>query len=93
MKYIRYLPKLGDTFQISDNMSIRYEKIAEDLRPIWHEVPPSPGIGPIEEGTFIAVTHDIWFVYDHAQWRIMSQSEHTEASRQMWLNFSSEDGV
>lgn len=93
MNYTRYIPKIGDSFQISETMSVLYEKIAEDLNPIWHEVPAQSGITDVEEGTFIAITPDVWFVFDKGKWRMMGQAEHTEASRQLWLSSKIEDDL
>jgi hypothetical protein len=89
MIYKKLVPNIGDTVRINDSMSLRFEKIAEDLRPVWHEIPPSEGDLHLEEGVFVSVTPDVWFVFEHGSWRVMSLAEHVEAERQGWQQYQS----
>lgn len=82
MRYHKINAKIGDTLKISDSMSLRYEKIAEDLRPIWIEIPPNGEVQNYEDGTYVSVTPDVWFVFERGAWRMMNSSEHLEANRQ-----------
>lgn len=76
----------GDVIQINENMSLRYGRVAEDLGPVWQAIPSEPGNLPIEEGNYVPVTEDVWFVLENQQWRIMSQKEHVEASREAFIS-------
>lgn len=86
MKYTKIKARLGDTIKINENMSLRFEKMAEDLGPVWHEIPPVPQNKEVEEGDFVQVTDDVWFVYENSRWRMMNHSEHVEAARQVYMN-------
>lgn len=78
--------QIGDVIEINKNMSMKYGPMGMGLRPVWHEIPPEKGSISPEEGHFIEVTEDIWFVFENGQWRIMSQPEHVSASREVYLN-------
>jgi hypothetical protein len=67
-------------------MSLRSGKIADDLAPVWHEIPPMASTRVPEEGSFIDVTPDVWFVFDGGEWRIMTPGEHVEAERATFLS-------
>jgi hypothetical protein len=86
MRYKKLDAHLGDTLSINENMSLRFEKIAEDLIPIWHEIPPAQQNRDVQEGHFVQVTEDVWFVFENSKWRIMNHSEHVEAARQTYMN-------
>lgn len=86
MKYVKIDARIGDTLKINEYMSLRFEKIADDLGPVWHEIPPIPQNRDVDEGSFVQVTDDIWFVFDKSEWRMMNHSEHVEALRQVYLN-------
>ena len=76
----------GDIVQINEHISLRYGKVAADLEPVWQEIPPEPGNLVLDEGSFVPVTDDVWFVLENHYWRIMTQNEHVEASRQVFIN-------
>lgn len=76
----------GDIVQINEHISLRYGKVAADLGPIWQEIPSEPGNFVLEEGNFVPVTDDVWFVLENNHWRMMTQNEHVEASRQVFIN-------
>jgi hypothetical protein len=76
----------GDVVQINEHISLRFGKVASDLEPIWQEIPPEPGNLVVEEGNFVPVTDDVWFVLENHHWRMMTQNEHVEASRQVFIN-------
>jgi hypothetical protein len=82
-------PKLGDVVTISDQMSLKFEKIADDLAPVWMEVPSEKSETLFSDGSYIAVTDELWFIYDQDHWRIMTSNEHVEAYRQNYLSSSS----
>lgn len=84
MKYKKLQARVGDSLRISDLMSLKFEKFSEDLSPVWHEVPPEPQTNIYDDGSFVEVTDDCWFVFDKDHWRMMTSNEHTEASRQVW---------
>ena len=86
MRFKKFEAKVGDTVKINEAMALRYEKIAEDLRPIWHEIPSNGEKRSYEDGTFVSVTPDVWFVFERGEWRMMTPSEHIEASRQNFLS-------
>lgn len=86
MKYQRFQAQIGEVLKISDRMSLRFEKIAPDVSPVWYEIPAEDGRWDFKEGTFIEVTDDIWFAYHLGRWRTMTQPEHIEAERQCNLN-------
>lgn len=86
MKFIKVKPKLGEVISVSDSMSLRYEKLAEDLSPVWMEAPPAESSGKYPEGSYIMVTNDLWFLYDHNSWRVMIMNERIEANRQSYFN-------
>lgn len=79
-------PKLGDVIAISSDMSLKFEKLAEDIAPVWIEVPHSPSTMQFNDGCYIAVTDEFWFVYENGNWRVMTLSEHKEAFRQTYLS-------
>lgn len=85
MKFKKFDARIGDTVRINDSMSLRYEKFADDLHPVWHEIPSNGHRRNYEEGTFVSVTPDVWFVFNHGAWRMMTPSEHLEAYRQTYL--------
>lgn len=91
MIYKKLQAQIGDTIHISDLMSLRYEKLAPDIGPVWHEIPAEDGDKNFEEGSFVEVTPDVWFVYDQGNWRMMSLHEHLEAQKQNNVLFNSED--
>ena len=76
----------GDVIKINENMSLRYGRVADDLSPVWQEIPPEPGTLEIAEGSYVPVTDDVWFVLENNQWRIMSQKEQVEASREAFIS-------
>lgn len=86
MKYVKLKPKLGDVIAISDDMALKYEKIADDIAPVWMEIPVQRSTVPYSQGTYVTVTEDLWFIYDHDSWRVMTMNEHTEANRQSYFN-------
>lgn len=86
MKFKKFEAKVGDTVKINDALALKYEKVAEDLRPVWQEIPSDGEKFSYEDGTFVSVTSDVWFVYDRGEWRMMTPSEHIEASRQTYLS-------
>lgn len=85
MKFKKIDARLGETVRINDSMSLRYEKFADDLLPVWHEIPSDGQMKNYEEGTFVSVTHDVWFVFNNGTWRMMTPSEHIEAYRQNYM--------
>lgn len=85
MKYESINANPGDSIQINEIMSLRYDEIASDIGPVWHEVPSEKANLIPHEGNFISVTDDVWFVFDHGQWRVMTPAEQVEASRQDYL--------
>lgn len=89
MLFRKLQAKPGDTLRVSDLMSLRFEKISDDLGPIWHEIPATDETLKYDEGNFVEVTEDCWFVFDRGHWRMMSVNEHTEATRQAWLSSQS----
>lgn len=91
MIYKKLQADIGDTVRVSDLMSLRYEKIAPDIGPVWHEIPAVEGKGNYEEGSFVEVTPDVWFVFDKGKWRMMNLHEHLEAQRQNKVLFNFED--
>jgi hypothetical protein len=86
MKYQKINPKIGDVIAISEQMSLKFEKIADDLAPVWMEAPSEASTTQFDEGSYVNVTDDVWFVYDKQHWRIMTNSEHLEAKRQTYFN-------
>ena len=86
MNFKKYNAKVGDIVRINESMSLVYEKIADDLRPVWHEIPSDGEKQDFEEGTFVSVTPDVWFVFDKGEWRMMTPTEHIAASRQNYLS-------
>jgi hypothetical protein len=82
MKFKKFKPKVGDILEINESMSLLYEKIAKDLLPIWHEIPSVPSNLWLEEGHYVSVTPDIWFLRVADGWRVMSLKERLEATRQ-----------
>lgn len=86
MNFKKYKARVGDVVKINESMSLVYEKIADDLGPVWHEIPSGGDEQNFEEGTFVSVTSDVWFVYDKGEWRMMTPNEHIEASRQTYLS-------
>lgn len=76
MKYKPLQANIGDTLKISDTLSLRFEKIADDLQPAWLEIPAEGSTVQTQDGDYVAVTPDIWFVQDNGRWRMMSQEEH-----------------
>jgi hypothetical protein len=92
MNYKMVKANIGDKLKINDNMSLIYERLADDLSPVWHEIPSVPGNKEVHEGNFVIVTDDVWFVYENFHWRMMTNSEHVEASRQVYMSgLNSED--
>ena len=87
MKFKKYEAKLGDTVKINEYMSLKFEKIADDLSPVWHEIPSNGHAGKFEEGTFLSVTPDVWFVFENGNWRVMTPSEHVEATRHVQQSY------
>ena len=86
MKFKKIDGQIGDTLKISDVMSLRFEKITEDLGPVWHEIPSTHENRKYDEGSFVEVTPDCWFVLDQGRWRMMSTNEHIVAARESWLS-------
>jgi hypothetical protein len=86
MNYKNLRPRPGDVIAINDQMSLRFEKLAADIEPVWLEVPRENSSIPYEEGSYIEVTNDVWFIYIHDEWRVMTKSEHLEAYRQGYFN-------
>ncbi len=76
MKYKPLKASIGDILKISDTLSLRFEKIAEDLNPTWLEIPAESSTIEAEDGEYVAVTSDIWFVQENGHWRMMTQAEH-----------------
>lgn len=85
MKYQKLRPKVGDVVAISDQMSLKFEKIADDLSPVWMEVPSEKSNMIFTNGSYIAVTDELWFLYDRDHWRVMTTTEHVEANRQSYF--------
>jgi hypothetical protein len=85
MNYWKLKPKIGDVVAVSPEMSLKFEKIAEDIAPVWIEVPPEPSTMQFNDGSYLNVTNDLWFVYDQG-WRVMSHNEQHEAYRQTYLS-------
>lgn len=88
MKYVKLKARIGDVVTISDQMALKFEKIADDIAPVWREVPPEPTDKKFQNGSYITVTDELWFIYDHEHWRIMTANEHVEAYRQNYLGSS-----
>lgn len=88
MNYRKIDAQPGSIVNLNENMSLKYEKIADDLGPVWQEIPPEPSNVEVKEGDFVQVTEDVWFVFVDSQWRMMNHAEHVEASRQVYLNQS-----
>lgn len=86
MNYMKMKPKLGDIIAISSDMSLKFEKLAEDIAPVWIEIPHAPSTMQFNDGCYIAVTDDLWFVYEDHSWRVMTLNEHKEAFRQTYLS-------
>jgi len=86
MNYVKIKPKLGDVIAISSDMSLKFVKLAEDIAPVWIEIPYSPSTLQFNDGCYLAVTDDLWFVFENANWRVMTLSEHKEAFRQTYLS-------
>lgn len=86
MNYWKLKPKLGDVVAISNDMSLRFEKIAEDIAPVWIEIPHAPSTLQVNDGCYLTVTNDLWFVFENKQWRVMTLNEHNEAYRQTYLS-------
>lgn len=86
MNYRKLKPNLGDVVAVSKDMSLKFEKIAEDIAPVWIEVPPEPSTMLVNDGCYLSVTSDLWFVYDDKNWRVMTPNEHHEAYRQTYLS-------
>lgn len=86
MKFRKLKPKVGDVITISDEMSLRYEMIAEDLPPIWHEIPRAVQNLEPEEGNYLKVTTDLWFVFENGRWRVMNADEHVQIERQEYFS-------
>lgn len=86
MNYKKIDAKIGDTLKVSDSMALRFEKFADDLQPVWHEIPVEESTRDFENGSYVPVTEDCWFVFDNGYWRMMTLAEHAEASRQAWYN-------
>lgn len=73
-------------------MSLRFEKIAYDLQPVWQEIAYEPQTITCQDGHFVEVTPDIWFVLENGAWRTMTASERIDAQRQVYTNkFSIQD--
>lgn len=88
MKFLKFEPHIGDVLTVSDNMSLRFEKIADDLKPVWMEIPRIHTGMEAENGNYVIVTDDLWFVFENGYWRVMTMNEHAEASRQDYLSKS-----
>ena len=86
MNYRKMKPKLGDVIAINDVMSLKFEKVAEDIAPVWMEVPPEPSTMQFNDGCYLTVTNDLWFVFENNSWRVMNPNEHNEAYRQTYLS-------
>jgi hypothetical protein len=86
MKYQKIKPKVGDVIAVSDQMSLRFEKLAEDLEPVWMEVPLENSTHHYSEGAYFTVTQDVWFVFQNHFWRVMTMNERLEAYRQNYFN-------
>jgi len=86
MNYRKMNPKPGDVIAISSEMSLKFEKLAEDIAPVWIEKPYTPSTMQFNDGCYIAVTDDLWFVFENKNWRVMTLSEHKEAFRQTYLS-------
>lgn len=86
MRYKNLRPKPGDVIAINDQLSLRFEKLAPDLEPVWMEVSQEASSINYDEGSYIQVTPDVWFVYVREGWRVMTMSEHQEAYRQKYFN-------
>jgi hypothetical protein len=86
MNYWKVKPKLGDVIAISNDMSLQFVKLAEDIAPVWIEIPHEESTMQFNDGCYLAVTDDLWFVYQNQQWRVMTLSEHKEAFRQTYLS-------
>lgn len=89
MNYKPLKAGLGDILNINEHLSLRYEKFADDILPVWHEIPPESGNVVPHEGDFVSVTEDVWFVYENGRWRVMDQKEHVEANRQAFISKTS----
>lgn len=76
MKYKPLKANIGDILKISDTLSLRFEKVAEDLQPAWLEIPAQSSTIDSSDGDYVAVTPDVWFVQENGHWRMMSQDEH-----------------
>lgn len=86
MNYRKLKPKLGDVVAVSNDMSLKYEKIADDIAPVWIEIPSTPSTIQVNDGCYLTVTNDLWFVYENKEWRVMTLNEHNEAYRQTYLS-------
>ncbi len=86
MNYRQMKPNLGDVIAISKDMSLRFEKVAEDIAPVWFEIPYEPSTMQFNDGCYLKVTNDLWFVFEDDHWRVMTQNEHKEAFRQTYLS-------
>ena len=86
MNYRKLKPKVGDVVAVSPEMSLKFEKIADDIAPVWIEVPPEPSTMQFNDGCYFTVTNDLWFVYEGNNWRVMGPNEHHEAYRQTYLS-------
>lgn len=86
MNYRKMKPKIGDVIAISPALSLKYEKLADDIAPVWFEIPFEPSTVQFNDGCYITVTGELSFVYENGSWRVMGQSEQHEAYRQTYLS-------
>lgn len=80
MKYYPLHAKVGDILKISETLSLRFEKVADDLLPIWYEIPVEESTIEGHEGDYVEVSPDICFVLDKGIWRMMSKEEHSRVA-------------